>query len=159
MTLRRLAARVYASLKAKTRKTVDSLGKQANAAEVTRVEQQHISDYCSINRPGSFMPVDVLADLLDAGADPALLAELADLAGCLLVPLPRGKGHAAITERSGRTAEEFGQVMAGILAALGDGRITRAEAAAILTNIHELMLELAGLAEAVKAATVPEDRE
>lgn len=162
MTARRLGAGAYVALKATTGAFVDSaFGHQKVAAGHTRVEQQAISDYCSTapDKAAKFMPVDVLADLIDASGNTVLLKHLAERAGCLLVQLPHGIGNAVLTDRSGRTAQEFGEVMAGVLAALGDGRITRAEATGILKDIRELMIELAGMAEAVKAAVRDEEDE
>lgn len=153
---RPLSAGVYAGLKATTRLFVDrAFGHQKVAAAATRVEQQAISDYGSTlpEKAERFMPIDVLLDLTRASGNTTLLKYLADECGCLLVPLPHGDGHGPLTDHSARTAQEFGEVMAGILSALADRRITPGEAAGVLTNIHELMLELAALAEAVKVAT------
>lgn len=154
---RRLGARVYVALKAATRRFVDgAFGQQKLAEAATRVDQTVLSNYCSTSPAHAkrFMPIDVLLDLVDASGDISLLKFLADQAGCLLVPLPHGDGNAVLSERSSRTAEEFGMLMSQILAALADRCLNEAEAKTILGTIRALMLDLAGMAEAVKEATV-----
>lgn len=153
MKTRQLAADIYAGLKATTRGFIAAgFGKQHVAAEFTRVEQQTISDYGSTNprHAETFMPVDVLLDLIKASGNNSLLKYLADQSGCLLVPLPQG-GMGEVEKRTARTAEEFGQVIAGVMSALSDQVITRSEGETILRDLRELMLEAAGLAEAVRA--------
>lgn len=147
-------AEVYAALKATTGQFVASaFGHQKVAAGATRVEQQAISSYASTHPDNAekFMPADVVLDLCKASGNVALLRFMAEQVGCLLVQLPQGVSGDNVTVRSGRTAKEFGEVMSGVLAAVADGTITQAEARPILQNIHELMLELSALAEAVQA--------
>ncbi len=149
MNDRQLPRSDYFGIKGATRELVGRAG-----TNCTRVDQQTLSKY---GNPGEdhaerFMPVDVVADLEAECGLPIVTRKLAELSGCLLVPLPRGTGHGALTERSHRTAQEFAEVMAGILAALADQVMTEEEAQPVLTNIHELMLECAALAEEVKAS-------
>ncbi len=154
---RQLPANDYAGLKAATRQLVSAAGGGNEAAKVTRVSQQVLSGYGSLGAEHAerFAPLDVIADLEAECGQAIVTRKLAELSHCLLVQLPTGCSHAAVTERSGRSAHEFGEVMAGVFGALAnDGRITADEAQPILNDIRELMLELAGLAEAVKAATV-----
>lgn len=156
---RQLPATDYAGLKAATRQLLKATGGGNEAAKATRVSQQVLSGYGSGGDEHSerFAPADVIADLEAECGQPIVTRKLAELANCLLVQLPHGAGNSAITERSGRSAHEFGEVMSGVFAALAnDGLITPDEAPPILNDIRELMLELAGLAEAVKAATVQE---
>lgn len=156
MTDRRFGLPVYAALKAATAAFVErNFGYHKVAAAATRVQRGAISDYCNRGAP-DFMPIDVLADLTDASRDASLLKALADTLDYLLVPLPGGSAGGIVAERTGRSAKEFGELMMRIGAALGDNRIERAEARAILAEIRELMLELAGLAEAVKSTAVEE---
>lgn len=148
------AAEVYAALKATTAQFVTAaFGHQKVAAAATRVEQQAISNYGSTHPDNAekFMPADVLLDLARTSGNVSLLRFMAEQVGCLLVQLPQGVAGDSITTRSGRTAKEFGEVMSGVLAAVADGTITEAEARPILQDIHELMLELSALAEAVQA--------
>lgn len=149
MRTRYLAGSDYAGLKGSTRKLV-----KTSDIGVTRVGQQELSKYGnpSDDHAERFMPVDIVADLEAECGMPIVTAKLAELAGCLLVPLPKGKGQGALNERSHRTAQEFAEVMSGILGALADGEITEAEGEAILQNIHEMMIEGAALAEEVRAA-------
>jgi len=156
---RQLPASDYVALKAATRQLVTAVGGGNEAAKATRVSQQVLSGYGSVGdeHHERFAPADVIADLEAECGQPIVTRKLAELANCLLVQLPHGAGNSAVTERSGRSAHEFGEVMSGVFGALAnDGRITPDEAAPILNDIRELMLELAGLAEAVKAAVVVE---
>lgn len=160
MKARRLPASVYTGLKAATRAMVrDGFGTQAAAASATRVGQGQISDYCSTapEQAETFMPVDILADLVAESGETALLKALAESANCLLVPLPVGHTAGLVAERTGRSATEFGQMMERVGTALRDGRIVEREARSILAEIRDVMVELSALAEAVKAATERED--
>jgi hypothetical protein len=156
MTARQLPSSDYAALKAATRQLVTATGGGNEAAKATRVGQQVLSGYGGIGPEHAerFAPVDVIADLEAECGRPIVTRKLAELSNCLLVPLPSGQGADAVSARAGRSAHEFGEVMEGVFAALRDGRITQDEAPPILANIRELMLELAGMAEAVQAAAL-----
>jgi hypothetical protein len=150
---RRLGAETYAALKASTASFVrEAFGVQKLAAAATRVEQQAISDYCNKTAAESFMPIDVVVDLVQASGDTQLLRTVADLCGCLLVPLPEGRASDAIDEHTIRTAKDYADMVAAIMSAKRDGRITPAEKQQLLKDIRDLMIELAALAEAIKAA-------
>lgn len=155
MKARQFAAEVYVELKATTRRWVsESFGTQASAAAATRVEQSAISDYGSTapDNAEKFMPIDVLLDLIKAGGNTLLLKSIADRCNCLLVPVPAGTAG-DVAMRTGRSAKEFGDVMVRIGEALCDGMIDADEAAKILAEIREVMLELSALAESVNAHT------
>lgn len=161
---RTFAAEVYAGLKSATALFIKrAFGNQTMAAEHTRVEQGQISEYGNRNEPKSFMPIDVMLDLIFASGDQAgtrdlsLLRFITEQVDCLLVPLPQGLAGGALAERTGRSAKEFGDVMVRIGDALRDGKISEQEAREVAAEIREVMLELSALAEAVKAATVKDE--
>lgn len=159
MKARQFAAEVYVELKSTTRRWVlETFGTQTSAAACTRVEQSAISDYGSTapDNAEKFMPVDVLLDLVKAGGSMPLLKVIADRCNCLLVPIPPGTAG-DVAMRTGRSAKEFGDVMVRIGEALCDGAIDPNEAAKILTEIREVMLELSALAESVTARSKRED--
>jgi hypothetical protein len=130
-----------------------------------------------INRPGTFgeyadiahldkyflaMDVGVELDrwLIARGERPSFGDDYAARIDHLLIQLPPGDGASdAVAERAARSAEEMGLLMAGIYRALGDGRITGAEARPLLATIRDLMLELQSLAEQIRAATTPDEDE
>lgn len=111
---------------------------------------QSFNDFGNPDLPDRHMTVDVVA-ALERFAGIEVTRTLADLNGCLLVPLPVGALNGALAEGTGRTVKEVGDVMVRIGEALRDGRVDDRERTAILTEIHEAMLSLAALAEAVRA--------
>lgn len=157
---RRLNALVYQRLKAAFGDLLHANGGGLDAAKRTRLSQPDLSR-CQSGNPEHalrFAPCDVVADLEHAAGYPHVTRVLAELADCILVPLPAGpSGSGALAERTGRSAKEFGDVMVRIGEAMTDGRVSEAEAGAILTEIREVMLELSALAEAVRAAARTED--
>lgn len=154
MKARQFPASVYSGLKATLRAMVsESFGGQKVAAAATRVEQGMISDYCSTTdeHAEKHVPADVLLDLVAASGDTRVLRYLAEQANCLLVPLPTGMGG-EIGDRMGKSAQEFGDVLVRVSAAMADGVMTGPEADGALREILETMVQLGALAEAVKAA-------
>ncbi len=82
-------------LKLATQRTTCLCGGQESAACVTRVNPKTISDYANTGNDrhvDTFMPVDVLADLIldrrAAGEVAPLLTQLCELAGGVFVPTP-----------------------------------------------------------------------
>jgi hypothetical protein len=74
-------------LKAATGRQIAAAGGLEAAARRTRVGKSELSTYQSVNHPDRFMPIDVVADLMGAGSPREILEALADLAGCVVVPL------------------------------------------------------------------------
>lgn len=159
--MRQLPASDYHGLKAATRQLLKTAGGGNEGARITRVGQQVLSNYGSPSddHVERFAPIDVIADLEVECGQPIVTRKLAELNNCLLVPLPHGANGDGVAARAGRSAHEFGELMEDVFTALKDGRITREEAPPILTNIRELMLELAGMAEAVKASALREEEQ
>ena len=152
------AAERYA-IKQLTGEVVAEVGGQEAAASVTRVKRHGtFGDY--INDERYLVPLDVAIELdqyLMTRGKKAMFAErYAQLTGHVLVRIDAGAGLDAITRRSSRSAEWFGKMMADILTALAVGRISGEEGARILADIHQLMTELAGVAQAVHDAVEAE---
>ncbi|KZL17513.1 hypothetical protein [Pseudovibrio sp. WM33] len=83
------------AIKQATHRTTSLCGGQESAALITRVNPKTLSDYGNTGNPrhlDTFMPVDVLADMIldrrEAGESTPLLAELCELAGGVFVPVP-----------------------------------------------------------------------
>lgn len=150
MAERAFPVTVYVRLKTLTRALVDSFGAQKAAEIQGRAEQPQISNYVNENRLDRFVPIDVALDWFKRTGELDLLEEIGRLVGCLMVRLPNG-GDGEVEQRSARSAQEFGDVIASIMSALADRKFTETEGETVLRQIHELMLELAGLAEAVRA--------
>jgi hypothetical protein len=159
MLTRRLPERVYLRLKGAFGDLLHANGGGVDAAKRTRLQQPDLSRFQSTNPDHAlrFAPIDVVADLELSVGEPVVTRLLAELNNCLLVPLPEGMLEGALAERTGKSAKEFGDVMVRIGEALRDGEISEDEAASILREIHEVMLELSALAEAVRVATKRED--
>ena len=159
MLTRRLPERTYLRLKGAFGDLLHANGGGLDAAQRTRLAQPDLSRFKSTNTEHAlrFAPIDVVADLEAAAGAYPVTRVLAELANCILVPLPEGMAEGALAERTGKSAKEFGDVMVRIGLALTDGKITAAEATSILQEIREVMLELSALAQAVRAATEAED--
>ena len=84
MKARQLPAESYALLKAATRHLVRAAGGVEHAP--TRVGKSNLSDYGSINKSETYIPIDVVADIEADLGDPRVTRALADLAGYDLVP-------------------------------------------------------------------------
>jgi len=153
------AAERYA-IKELTGDVVAEVGGQEAAASVTRVKRHGtFGDY--INDERYLVPLDVAIELdqylLSRGKAAMFAERYAQLTGHVLVRIDAAHGLDAVTRRSARSAEWFGRMMADVLGAIADGRITGDEGKRILGDIHQLMTELAGVAHAVRDAVEAED--
>ena len=159
MSARQLPSTDYAALKAATRKLLAAAGGGNEGAKATRVGQQVLSSYGSLGAEHAerFAPIDVIADLEAECGQPLVTRRLAELSNCLLVPLPIADGFDAVSRQTMRSAQEYAELIASVMAAKADGRIDAGEARRLLADIRDLMVELAGLAEAVQAAVCHEE--
>lgn len=141
------------TLKAAQKRLVLASGGQEACAAVPGMRlkrHQSFNDFGNPALPERHMPIDVVATLERFGGSMEVTRCLADLNNCLLVPLPRGGDQGALAEATGRTAKEIGDVMVRIGEALRDGKVDAREGISILAEIHEAMVWLAALAEAVR---------
>lgn len=142
------------SLKAAQKRLVARNGGQEACVLVPGMRlrrHQSFNDFGNPDMPEKHMGVDIIAALERFAGAPEVTRTLAEMNGCLLVPLPKGKAGIALAEGTGRTAKEVGDVMVRVGQALLDGKVDGAEGEAILAEIFEAMLCLASLAEDVKA--------
>ncbi len=132
----------YLGLKNATRELTRSAGGQKVAAFASRVSQQAISDYGNINALSVFMPLDVIADLEKSVGEPIVTKALAELAGCLLIQLPKEDGGDTLSREAGESAQRFGQMMTDFGCALRDGSINSRDAGALKNDIDQLLVAL-----------------
>lgn len=142
----------YLALKGATRRLVEACGGVESAAAVTRTGFQVLSKYGRPQEP-VFAPVDVVADLEADAGDPFVTRALAQLAGHVLVPLPRaeagqGRWYRHISEiamDAGAVVQRLGEAIAD------DGEVTKAECRtlALRERVREAIAELAALDHAL----------
>lgn len=150
MNGRQLPAADYLALKGASRRLVTGAGLGPRAANVTRVRQQQLSEYGQPEQK-LFMPIDVVADL-EAEAGPIVTAQLAALCNHLLVPVPQAVGSGTMLGQVTAAAlKDTSQVFVELANALGDGKVTGAEADAIAREIDEALARLAALKLQVRA--------
>lgn len=102
MSARPTSDQARAALKAAVRVQVRACAGQEAAASVTRVSQQTLSRYGSINHPDEHAPIDVVLDLVLDTGNAAVLQRLCQLAGGAYVPLSEFGADA--TPRAGSNA-------------------------------------------------------
>jgi hypothetical protein len=159
MISRRLPAQTYSLVKARFDQLLDRLGGSTGAAGYTRLSQPDLSRCASNTEHNTerFAAIDVLADLEDAAGEPLVSRELCMRLCYLVVPLPKGTGPAQVLRASGRSAEEMGRLMVTVGTALADDRIDHGEASTIYSGIHQVMIDLAHLAESVRKEAIREE--
>lgn len=148
VTGRQLSAVEYAGIKTAQRCLRKAIGTQGQAAAATRVEQQAISGYESTDErfAESFAPADIIADLEAECGQPIVTRKLAELAGHMLVPMPRVSLSGTRLGRITASAlKETAEVFAELGAALDDERICKAESDKLAATIDEAMTVLAAL--------------
>ena len=124
------------ALKTATGNLVAHVGGGLAWESVTRVHKSQLSDYANPHKPESFMPVDVLVDLVARAPEPALLREIALLSGYTIVPIE----PADETELAAAIAEsmrEGADVSVSFLDGLADGGISPANALDIAREADE----------------------
>ena len=154
MSARQLPASDYLKLKAASRALVATVGGAVAAAAVTRGDHQSVSRYGSAHPDNAdrFMPIDVLADLESESEQPVLTRVLAEMSGYLLVPVPRAVGSGtALGQVTAAALKETSQVFVELADALGDSRLTPAEAKTISEEIDQALTKLAALKLQVRA--------
>ena len=139
----------YRALKAATADALDDCGGAARFAERTRGSDDTLRNYARHDFPG-FAPADVIADLETRGR-PHITEVLARLAGYRLMPLAENlPGSGAVHD----ALAEAGQFITEAAKALADGRIDRAEAPRLLSELRQTSRAIA-VAEAFLMAEFP----
>ena len=126
------------------------------AAGFCRVGKTILGDNQSINKPDSFVALDVIADLEPLARDrdgwPHVTRALAAAMGFVLVKLPDAPAtNADLLSLIGRHAKEGGDISQAVCKALADGIVRRPEAREIRAEIRQEMEVLAAMDAALAA--------
>lgn len=125
-------------IKAATRRLYDACGGQESAAMVTRVNQQALSRYGSVNEGGAYIPVDVALDLMLDSGDVGLLKVMADAAGYHLVEKERSARADNVINLVAAFSKGSGALTHETLTDCADGRLDHAETERIKALVAEL---------------------
>jgi hypothetical protein len=128
-------------LKGATDRAIKRAGGVSALAALTRVEAAALSKYKAGHEP-AFMPLDVAADADMAAGSPVILAALASIEGYAIAPLSGDTASAVTPAMVGHLIRETGDVSAGVLEAMADGRLSRNERQAIAAEIDEALAAL-----------------
>lgn len=148
---RLLSASVYQRLKAATAEGLRATpeGSASGFAARTRVTERSLRLYVD-HSSDVFAPLDVIADIEAATAQPIIARVLADLSGCVLTPKPVDAVATALTAI--RDTASATALIAGLVddsSALG--RWGREAAKATLRDVRKAQAALAGLEQVLKA--------
>lgn len=138
------------ALKRASSETIKGVGGLEASAGFCRVGKSVLSDNQSINRPDSFMAIDTVADLEPLARDrdgwPHVTRALCAIMGGTFVALPdvpeRSEDLLALLSAQ---AKESSDLTAVICAAVGDGRIDRAECDAGIAECDALIAAVAAM--------------
>lgn len=124
------------SLKTAFRALIQRVGGLDAAATVTRVRASQLAAYYDPHQPQQLMPADVVADLEHVAGEPLVTAQLARLAGHLLLPMAAGPGSEA--RAIAAVFQEAGELGARWASAMEDGRLDDAELEGVQTELADL---------------------
>lgn len=124
------------ALKTAFRALVQRVGGLDAAATVTRVRPSQIAAYYDPNQPQQLMPADIVADLERVAGEPLVTAQLARLAGHMLVPMMAGLGSEA--RAIAAVFQETGELGARWASAMEDGHLDDAEVGRVQTELADL---------------------
>jgi len=144
------------NLKRATAEMLKGVGGLEAAAGFCRVGKTILGDNQSINKPDSFVALDVIADLEPLARDrdgwPHVTRALAAAMGFVLVKLPDAPAtNADLLSLIGRHAKEGGDISQAVCKALADGIVRRPEAREIRAEIRQEMEVLAAMDAALAA--------
>ncbi len=137
-------------LKRMTAEMLKGVGGLDEATKFCRLQKSTLSDNQSVNKPESFVALDVIADLEPLARDrdgwPHVTRALAATMGFVLVKLPDAPAsNADMLLLVGRHAKESADVSQSVCVALSDGSVSRREARDIRTEIRHQMEVLAAM--------------
>lgn len=143
-------------LKRMTAEMLKGVGGLDEATKFCRLQKSTLSDNQSVNKPESFVALDVIADLEPLARDrdgwPHVTRALASAMGFVLVKLPEAPAtNADLLNLIGRHAKEGGDISQAACRALADGVVRRPEAREIRTEIRQQMEVLAAMDAALAA--------
>lgn len=134
-------------LKGVVRLAVKEAGGQENAANVSdRIKRAaSFSEYANLELDDRQMPIDVAVEIDSFNGNHRILAAMAAMVGCFVVPMP-GVAAADSTETGLlKVAKESTEAIAAGWAARADGAITANERAAVGKEIDEAIVALMAL--------------
>ncbi|MES3155030.1 phage regulatory CII family protein [Sphingomonas faeni] len=138
------------NLKRATGEMLKGVGGLEAASGFCRVGKSALGDNQSVNKPESFVALDVIADLEPLARDrdgwPHVTRALAATMGFVLVKLPEVPATSAeLLSLIGRHAKEGGDVSQAVCRALADNHVSRSDAREIRREIREQMEVLAAM--------------
>ena len=138
------------NLKRATGEMLKGVGGLEAASGFCRVGKSALGDNQSVNKPESFVALDVIADLEPLARDrdgwPHVTRALAATMGFVLVKLPDAPAsNADMLTLVGRHAKESADVSQSVCMALSVGSVSRREAGNIRTEIRHQMEVLAAM--------------
>lgn len=135
-----------------TAEMIKGVGGLEASAPYCRVGKSVLGDNGNVNRPDSFVAIDVVADLEPLARDregwPHVTRWLCGVMGGVFVPLPAGNGGPHLPDllaAVGRLTKEHGDVIAALCGALADGRLDARDAAGVRREIRDQQEQLAAL--------------
>ena len=146
-THRLLAAQAYAALKKATAQLWRANGSAEHLSRDTRGSGDSLRNWADHNYAG-FAPIDVIADGEVDAPFPVVTAELARIAGYLLVPGPDHLGEGAAL----KALKEIGDVIARYGELAADGEIDRLDAQKLRPECREAVFALLEWDAALAAA-------
>jgi hypothetical protein len=138
------------NLKRATGEMLKGVGGLEAASGFCRVGKSALGDNQSVNKPESFVALDVIADLEPLARDrdgwPHVTRALAAAMGFVLVKLPEAQATTAdLLNLVGRHAKEGSDVSQAVCKALSDGIVRRREASEVRAEIRHQMEVLAAM--------------
>ncbi len=124
--------------------------KALHAAEHCRVGPKNLCAYANPNLPGRQMPIDVVRDLENAAGDPVVTRCLAAHQAYVLFPLRAARAGRPWERHQQKVVKEGSEVFTKLTEMLEDERMSRGEAADLLTEVEEALSAFAALRAALK---------
>lgn len=124
------------SLKTAFRALIQRVGGLDAAATVTRVRPSQLAAYYDPHQAQQLMPCDVVADLERVAGELLVTAQLARLAGHMLLPMAPAFGSES--RAIGQVFQESGELGARWASAMEDGQLDEAELERVLTELADL---------------------
>lgn len=140
----------HRALKTATHALVREVGGVDAAAAASRVGRSMLSDYGHPQKPGMFMPIDVVLDLEAALRRPVVTQQLALAQGFDLVPVEAAESG-LVPSALAQLGREISALFGETAAAIDDGRLTDAECQALETRGAEARRALCALMAALAA--------
>ena len=140
------------ALKHVTRRCLKAAGGGNGVEALMRVDASKLSDYHSIGNMGSFMPVDVVADLERLVEYPLITEHLAQMQGYRLVPDTSDADQPDMDDVSD-LSDAQGRLLSMLIKAGADGHFSLSETREILPVAEALKLQLDSMIKGLKGVS------